>query len=82
MPARKAPIRHPVPPTPPRWADHKQAAKYLTVSERTLDTYVSDGKVVAYKTPGERKLLFDLNEIDEVLRRGRVVVPVVVSEAS
>ena len=64
--------QHP-PPREPRWVRRIPAAKYAQVSRRTLDIWVAEGKIPAYKSPGGRALLFDLNEIDDVLRAGRVV---------
>ena len=72
QPAKTRPIARPT----PRWTRRAGVAAYLLVSMRTIDNWIARGLIVAYRMPGERGLVFDLNEVDELIRsRGPVVPP-------
>jgi excisionase family DNA binding protein len=65
---------HPIAPAPPRWARRHQVADYLHVSSRTIDHWVARGLIIAYRMPGDRALVFDLNEVDALIRSRPVAV--------
>ncbi|UVT31616.1 helix-turn-helix DNA binding protein [Mycobacterium phage Mask] len=54
------------PTTPPRWATKHQAAQHLGVSIYTLERWVKDRRLTAYRA-GPRLVRFDLNELDAML---------------
>lgn len=58
----------PIHPVPRRYATPKQVAEYLGVSDRTVRTMVSDGRLVAYRN-GPRLVRLDLNEVDAAMER-------------
>ncbi|MCH9734508.1 MAG: excisionase family DNA-binding protein [Actinomycetia bacterium] len=47
-----------------RWAPTNAAAKYAGVHPNTIRNWVAAGKIKAYRTPGGRLYLFDLDELD------------------
>ena len=59
----------------PRWATRVETAKYLHKGERTVDAWIANGVIRAYRVPAGRSLLIDLNEVDEALRAAGPVVP-------
>ena len=56
-------------PNPTRLASLDQTARYLGVSTRTVRHYLGHGYFAAYRTPGVRGLLFDLDEVDAAMKR-------------
>ena len=50
-----------------RWASIQQTAEYLGVTDRTIRTMVSDGRLKAYRN-GRKLIRLDLNEIDAAMR--------------
>jgi hypothetical protein len=65
------PKKHPVAPPTPRWVTRAQLAERVHKSTRTIDTWIATGRIKAYRLPGGRSLVIDLNEVDELnpLRR-------------
>lgn len=55
---------------PPRWADRPTAARHAGVSERTIDRWRQDGRIIAYRF-GARAIRYDLNEIDAMAEVAR-----------
>jgi excisionase family DNA binding protein len=47
----------------PTWRSLDDAAKQLKVSRRTLTQWISDGKIRAFRIPGDRKRYVDLDEV-------------------
>ena len=66
--ANRAARRHPdkVGTLARRYITVLEAAEYLRVSERTIRTMVTDGRLVAYRN-GTRFVRLDLNEIDAAM---------------
>jgi len=62
-------------PTRPCWATRLEVAQYLRKSPRTIDEWIARGYVQAYRLPGNRSLVIDLNEVDAVIRSRGPVVP-------
>lgn len=56
-------------PTSRRLATFDQAARLYGVSARTFRNYVGRGLFPAYRMPGVRGLLLDLNEVEAAMRR-------------
>ena len=67
--ANRAARRHPdkVSPLARRYISIIGAAEYLGVSERTIRTMITDGRLVAYRN-GARFIRLDINEIDARMR--------------
>jgi excisionase family DNA binding protein len=59
----------------PRWATRAEVAGYTHKGIRTIDVWVARGVIRAYRVPGSRSLLIDLNEVDEAIRAAGPVVP-------
>lgn len=55
----------PVNPTYRRWANKKQAGEYGNYSERTIERWIHEGRLPAYKVG--RLIRVDLNELDQLL---------------
>jgi excisionase family DNA binding protein len=68
--------KHPPVPPEPRWATRVETAKYLHKSDRTVDNWIANGWITAYRMPGGRSLLIDLNEVDDAIRAGGPIVKV------
>ena len=51
-----------------RYASQTAAAKYFGCSVRTLRRHIAAGDITAYRLPGGRLILVDLNEVDAALR--------------
>ena len=51
--------------TPRRWATRTQAAEHVRVSPETIDNWVTQGLLTAYRFSA-RVIRYDLNEIDEI----------------
>jgi excisionase family DNA binding protein len=69
------PKKYPVAPPPPRWVTRAQLAERVHKSTRTIDTWIATGRIKAYRLPGGRSLVIDLNEVDALIRSGGPVVP-------
>lgn len=69
--------RSPAPaPARPRWARRFEVAQHARVSSRTVDTWIARGLLQAFRMPGGRALVFDLNAVDQLITaRGPVVPP-------
>ena len=52
-----------------KWLAKKEAMNYLSVSQRTIENYVNQGFLCAYRLGG--KIFFDQNEIDEKISMSR-----------
>ncbi|WP_395704853.1 helix-turn-helix transcriptional regulator [Rhodococcus ruber] len=52
--------------THPRWATKQEAAAHLGVSLRTIDRFIAEGKLTAYRH-GQRMTRLDLNDVDALL---------------
>lgn len=52
---------------PRRWASIQEAADYLGVTDRTIRTMISDGRLDGYRN-GRRLIRLDLNEVDAAMR--------------
>lgn len=50
-----------------RWATRDEAADYIRVSKKTIDRWITDGKLTRYNAGHGVRL--DLDELDELLRR-------------
>lgn len=50
----------------PRWATKREAAEHLGVSLRTIDRFIAEGKLPAYRH-GQRMTRVDLNDVDALL---------------
>lgn len=51
-----------------RYATLKQAAAYISVTDRTVRQMIADGRITGYAN-GPRLIRVDLNEIDDVVMR-------------
>lgn len=50
----------------PRWATKRQAADHLGVSVRTIDRFITDKRLTAYRL-GHKITRVDLNEVDALV---------------
>lgn len=55
----------------PRWADSKQVADYLHLHLRTVKRLIANGDLPAHRV-SVKCLRLDLNEVDAVIKAGRV----------
>jgi excisionase family DNA binding protein len=51
-----------------RYLDYRGAARYSDLSETTLRRLIESGKLRAYRPTGERKVLIDRTELDELIQ--------------
>jgi hypothetical protein len=58
------------PAAPPRWASREEAAAYSSLSLRVLDDRIAKGLIHAHRVPGGRRVVIDLNQIDELILSG------------
>ena len=58
----------------PRWATRDETAGYVHKGTRTIDTWIANGLIRAYRVQGGRSLLIDLNEVDDAIRSAGPVV--------
>lgn len=47
----------------------RHVAQYLECTDRTVRNYIGQGYFPAYKQPGSRGLLVDLDDVDAAMRR-------------
>ncbi|MCB0889204.1 MAG: helix-turn-helix domain-containing protein [Nocardioidaceae bacterium] len=52
-----------------RWLSQAEAAEHMGVSTRTLRTWVSQGRIAAYRAPGGRLVRFKEADLDACMRR-------------
>ncbi len=52
----------------PFWISKKQACEYLMIGIRTIEYWVADGTINAYKLGG--RIYFDRNELDAAIKGG------------
>lgn len=57
------------PKQPPRWANKKRVAEYIGRSTDAVQHLKRRGILKAYNV--DRRLMFDLNEVDRALKKGR-----------
>lgn len=55
-----------------RWANLSQVARYTGYSRNTIRNLIATGKLAAYR-PGDRLIRIDLNDVDDMIMRGRIV---------
>jgi excisionase family DNA binding protein len=53
----------------------EQAADYLQLSQSSIRTYIRDGKLVAFRIAGKRKVLIYRDELLKLLEPARVIPP-------
>lgn len=63
----------PAPPRHPRWATRTRAAEHVDVNPDTIDSWVEQRLITAYKC-GPRLIRYDLNEIDAMIAAGAKAV--------
>ena len=52
----------------PNWVTRRELAGTLKRSTKTVDNLTRAGTLVAYKLPGSRGVLYDLNEVNSTMR--------------
>ena len=60
--------------TQPRWATRPEVAEYIRKSVRTIDGWIAAGHIPAYRLPGGRSLVIDLNDVDALIQASGPVV--------
>lgn len=53
--------------TAPRWLSKREACEHLGVTDRTLRTYIAEGRLPAYRL-GPRLVRIDAADLDALLR--------------
>ncbi len=50
------------------WLTRQEAAKYLSISPRTLDRWVEDGLIIRYHVGKLRSVRFKVDELDGLMK--------------
>ncbi len=69
---KKTDSAKPDPEIPVRWLDKSQLSEYLGIAVDTINKYISNRRIPYIKVPSSSKVCFDIREIDDWMRKGRV----------
>jgi excisionase family DNA binding protein len=65
-------------PVPKRIVTQQEAAKALSITDRTVRAWIAQGKIVGYRLPGGRAIRVDLDEINRKMIK---IIPAVQAKA-